>query len=786
MGTPKHMRGISGGSDKEDVKLLSYWMITSFEAGGRNAWKIAVVMSAILRQGQQKEHSRNGLWLPDERHNAKAVLNKTLDFFLRMVQQHLHYLKRDNPNDTFSFRSLTETNIWKIADNFAKHVTKPQRSPNANLIYSYTLRGYSKLNGFLRYQTDDDAPDRGYTKFIKEHSDIIMNRKQDLKDIEKVHQDCRQACTGTLNTGSRYKFEPRVAMNECLQLCRTPSTETQPNPLYRNCKTSTVGCTPTSTPDWNADRYKERDLDKLMQVGYLSFEANRAQKNWDAWWEKTFSATNKPEEATRKARKAIDSLQLLVDHIVSPAEYEASATEECRSGYMEDKTKNRRRNRKTCVNKKLVGSVDGYPESHLGLFYYRACMAHKMAQCKKDHLHHAACSATCTATNDNGFVYAQNSNPFQSTIPFAEDQRKLLYSNEQKRNFGGILNINHESLDKFYDDRFFGPGDKTRFTESTWETAKETCRDACQDAAIAETGVSLPFGKQTGVADEIATRHCKTLCDTNPFKKSNQPDFALHGVDAYAKLYMYETDPTRLRLAQKTKGVAAKAVQYTTMFLSFASLWFSLIKAIPPLIALPAAGLNPAVVSLIATFLLILLMMRSGVMIEEAVKRLQVVYDYIESNPRTLRYLGWSLKYSSLLVSSLAIFAPGGLLVTLGITVATGGAASLGGTIDRAVENKTGQGIANELLDAFRIVNLTENAAKWAGVISIIQFILKQLIASAALSSFQISSFYLVLLILLFIMGKKLVTRFSATIDRFVDVSPNSLIAGVTSRVRNG
>jgi hypothetical protein len=764
MGTPKHMRGISGGSDEEDVKLLSHWMITSFEAGGRDAWKIAVTMSAILQLGQQKARTRSGLWLPDERKEAKEILNQTLDFFLRMVQQQLHYLKRDNPNDTFSFSSLTESNIWKIADNFAKHVTKPQRSPNANLIYSYTRSGYEKLNGFLRYQTDDDAPDRGFSKFIKEHSDVIMNRKQNLKVIEKVHQDCRQACTSTRNEGTQFTFEPRVAMNECLQLCRTPSTETQPNPLYRNCRKETVGCTPTTPRDWNADRYKENDLDKLMRVDYLSFEANRAQRNWEGWWAKTFNGANGANTA-EEARKAIESLQLLVDHIVSPAEYEAIKTEQCRSGYIEDTAKNGNPTRKKCLNKKRIGVVDGFPESHLGLFYHRACMAHKMAQCKKDHLHHAACSATCTATNDDGFVYARNKNPFSSKIPFAEQERKLLYAS--------LYTDPKVRDDKIIESKVVGPGDATRFNESTWETAKETCRAACTHAVIAETGVSLPFGKQPGVADEIATRHCKTLCDTNPFKKSNEPDFLLHGVDVYARLYTYETDPNRLHLAQKTKGVAAKAVQYTTMFLSFASFWFSLSKAVP-LFALSAAGVNPAVVAMIATSLLILLMMRSGVIVEDAIKRLQLMYDYIQGNPSTLKYLGWTLKYSSLLVSTMAIFAPGGLLVRLGITVALGGAATLGGNIDLAIHKEAGEGVAEALIRGFRNANLIDKTKKWSGVIALIQI---AVLALKATSVVYLSAFYLVILVLLYYLGTKLVTKFSESIEKFVVISSNSLIA---------
>jgi hypothetical protein len=746
-------RVLTGGSDAEDVNLITHWMITTFEAGGRDAWNIAVTMSSILHHGQQKSISRQGLWLPDERRKAKAVLNQTLDFFLRLVQQRLHYLKRDNPSDTFSFSSLTESNIWKIADNFAKHITKVERSPNAKLIYSYTRRGYKKLAGFLRYQTDDDAPDRGFSNFIKEHSDFIMKRKQDLKDVEKVDRDCRRACSMTVEDDSKLKFEPRVAMNECLQLCRTPSTELEPNPLYRNCRKETVGCTPQNAPNgWDADRYKENDLDKLMRVAHLSVEANRAQKNWELWWDKTFDSG---DTSLQKKQAAIESMKILTEHITLPTEYAAATTEPCRSGYIEEE--NASATRKTCVNKKRVGLVDGHPESKLGLFYHRACMANKMASCKRDHLHQAGCSATCTARDDTDFNY---NNPFRQKV-FRQSEQTLLYGdNDYKR------------------DAMVGPGDKVRLTDATWYTAKETCVKGCENAVVATGGVSLPFGKQPGVADEIAVRHCKTLCDTNPFKKSNKPNFALEATNAYAKLYMYETDPDRLRLAQKTKGVTAKAVQYTTMFLSFASFWFSFLQAFPLSLAMKLTGAvagtasvaNPALIALVATGLLIVIMMMSGVLVEDAIRRLQKIYDYIEGNPRTLQYLGWTLKWASLLVSALNLFASGNLLVQFGITVALGGAAALGTGADAAIKKDAAKGVANALIDGFTEADKRKNTKVWVGVIGLVRII------SAGLDTGSNLSFYLIVLVMLYSLGSNMVSRFKATITPYVEISSNSVL----------
>ena len=270
---------IQGGGAAEDTKLISKLLIIVFEAGGRDGWNVAKYMARILERAQEKNKSRAGHWLPDKEIEAKRDLNEVLEFVFRMTELQLKAIKKVSPDDSFRLSSLNEQNLFIIADDFAKHVMSNKRSRNAALVFSWTRERYPLFKGFYKYLTDQEAPDRGFKDFITKHSDVIIDRKKEQKQRERVNKECQEKCTNyRVKKGIlQYDFEPRVAMNECIQLCRTPSTALTPNPLYRDCKKGMDGCEPYEAPnDWNVNRADVNIEDLQLTIEMLSHESRRS------------------------------------------------------------------------------------------------------------------------------------------------------------------------------------------------------------------------------------------------------------------------------------------------------------------------------------------------------------------------------------------------------------------------------------------------------------------------------------------------------------------------------
>ena len=296
--------------------------------------------------------------------------------------------------------------------------------------------------------------------------------------------------------------------------------------------------------------------------------SHAAHEEWTKWWTGLFTDQISSEEA-------IKQLKTVVDHIMTPVQYVRERSEDCRDGYV-------RMDKDLCINTERTGYDEKQKNTKIGMFYARACMASFRSNEAENHLTYGAASARCSAIDEDGFNYGPIKRK-KSEFPWriGEDQpseRSYLTNLNTRKNQAGINNMNQiVDVDGFKTEEGDVDGSKLddlapqRLIDATWKKAKETCKNSCDVAVLAEMNQALPFGKSEGVADQIAKKHCKQLCENNPFKKTNK--VFVNPTNEYARLYMYETDPNRLKRAKNTKGVVAKALQYTA-FLSFVALCF--------------------------------------------------------------------------------------------------------------------------------------------------------------------------------------------------------------------